>query len=104
MNSNERQLIQGKLRSLESTLWKIPTPTTEYQALVASCNDPNIPVYQLEQRVKRLEEMSGLWHKPLDAWPKTAHQYLLPFGLPDFVPKIIRRHPWAHQEMSVFML
>jgi hypothetical protein len=104
MDAKDRQLIRGYITSLESTLWKIPNPVTEYQALLAACDDPNVPVYQLEQRRKRLADMAGFCQKPVDAWPKTEQDYLLPFGLPDFVPKVMRRYPWTRRERPVFIL
>src|SRR5579884_1260698 len=102
MDINLRPLLRGQIASLESTLWKIPNPQTEYQELLAACDDPNVPTYQIEQRRKRLEEMAGICHKPVDAWPKTDYNYLLPFGLPDFVPKVLRWH--RNRDISVFIL
>lgn len=104
MYATDRQLLRGYITSLESTLWKIPNPVTEYQALLTACDDPNVPLYQLEQRRKRLEAIQGICQKPIDAWPKTEQDYLLPFGLPDFVPKVMRRNPWTHLDRPVFIL
>lgn len=104
MDVNARELLRRQLLSLGDVLWKIPDPITEYKDLLASIDDPNVPLYQLDQRRKRLEAMQGICQKPVDAWPKTEWDYILPFGLPDFVPKVIRRHPQTGRDMSVFMI